>query len=168
MLQFELATTDEIASEFGDRLRAHRLTENLQQSELAARAGVSERALRNFERSGRGSFDLFLRVAMALGLIESMSNLFELKPKSIKAMEQVKSKAPTSIAETNRMKKLNVIYMGWGERFELGVLADDGRDLLFEYSPQAIERGLELSPFKLPLSAKYFGDFPDISFDCLD
>ena len=59
------------------------------------------------------------------------------------------------------MKKLNVIYSGWGERFELGVLADDSRDLLFEYSPQAIERGLQLSPFKLPLSARTFGDFPE-------
>lgn len=59
------------------------------------------------------------------------------------------------------MKKLNVIYMGWGERYELGVLADDGRDLLFEYSTQAIKRSLELSPFKLPLSAKSYGDFPE-------
>ncbi len=59
------------------------------------------------------------------------------------------------------MKKLKVIYLGWGERFELGVLADDSRELLFEYSPQAINRGLELSPFKLPLSAKSFGDFPE-------
>ena len=92
MLTFELASTNEIAREFGNRLRTHRLAQNLQQNELAARAGVSERALRNFERSGRGSFDLFLRVAMALGLIESMSNLFELKPKSIKAMEQASLK----------------------------------------------------------------------------
>ena len=92
ILHFELSIPDEIAREFGNRIRAHRLAENLQQSELSARAGVSERALRNFERSGRGSFDLFLRVAMALGLIESMSNLFELKPKSIRAMEQASHK----------------------------------------------------------------------------
>jgi serine/threonine-protein kinase HipA len=59
------------------------------------------------------------------------------------------------------MKKLNVIYTGWGEHFDLGVLAEDGRQLLFEYSPQAIERGLELSPLKLPLGAKSFGDFPE-------
>lgn len=87
ILHFNLAAADEIAQEFGDRLRAHRLAQNLQQSELAARAGVSQRTLSNFERSGRGSFDVFLRVAMALGLIDSMSNLFEVKPKSIKAME---------------------------------------------------------------------------------
>jgi serine/threonine-protein kinase HipA len=59
------------------------------------------------------------------------------------------------------MKKLNVIYRGWGERFDLGMLAEDGRDLLFEYSPKALERGLELSPFKLPLSRKTFGNFPE-------
>jgi transcriptional regulator with XRE-family HTH domain len=91
-MQFELATPDEIAREFGNRIRAHRLAENLQQSELAARAGVSERALRNFERSGRGSFDLLVRVAIALGLIESMSSLFELKAKSIKDMERASYK----------------------------------------------------------------------------
>ncbi len=92
MLTFDLASTNEIAREFGARLRAHRLAQNLQQNELAARAGVSDRALRNFERSGRGSLDLFIRVAMALGLVESMSSLFELKPKSIKAMEQASLK----------------------------------------------------------------------------
>ncbi|KND60929.1 hipa protein [Candidatus Burkholderia verschuerenii] len=58
------------------------------------------------------------------------------------------------------MKKLSVVYAGWGERFELGQLADDGRDLLFEYSASALDRGLELSPFKLPLGAEAFGDFP--------
>lgn len=58
------------------------------------------------------------------------------------------------------MKKLSVIYKGWGERFELGNLADDGRDLLFEYSSDAVKRGLELSPHKLPLSDKTYGEFP--------
>lgn len=58
------------------------------------------------------------------------------------------------------MKKISVVYVGWGERFELGLLADDGRDLLFEYSPAALKRGLELSPYKLPLSDKTYGDFP--------
>lgn len=59
------------------------------------------------------------------------------------------------------MKKLRVIYAGWDERFELGVLADDGNELIFEYSTPAIKRGLELSPFKLPLSTQAYGDFPD-------
>ncbi len=58
------------------------------------------------------------------------------------------------------MKKISVIYAGWGERFQLGTLADDGKDLLFEYSPDALKRGVELSPHKLPLRDKAYGDFP--------
>ncbi|TKC91748.1 hypothetical protein FAZ69_04725 [Trinickia terrae] len=58
------------------------------------------------------------------------------------------------------MKKINVVYAGWGERFTLGQLADDGQDLLFEYSAEALQRGLELSPLKLPLAARTHGEFP--------
>ncbi len=92
ILPIELSTTDEIAAEFGNRIRAHRLAQNLQQRELAARAGVSERALRNFERTGSCTFDLFLRVSMALGLIDAFTHLYELKPKSIKEMERASQK----------------------------------------------------------------------------
>ncbi len=49
------------------------------------------------------------------------------------------------------MKKLQVTYDGWGERWPLGTLADTGRDIMFEYSPQAVERGLQLSPMHQPL-----------------
>jgi serine/threonine-protein kinase HipA len=49
------------------------------------------------------------------------------------------------------MKKLQVIYDGWGERWPLGTLADTGHSILFEYSSQAIERGLQLSPMHQPL-----------------
>ena len=91
-MHFGLASTDEIAQEIGRRLRAHRLAQNIQQNELAARAGISRRTLVNFEHSGRASFDVFLRVVMALGLIDSLSALFELKPKSIKDMEKASIK----------------------------------------------------------------------------
>ncbi|WP_207000293.1 type II toxin-antitoxin system HipA family toxin [Trinickia mobilis] len=58
------------------------------------------------------------------------------------------------------MKKISVVYAGWGERFVLGQLADDGSDLLFEYSAHALQRGLELSPLKLPLAGRTYGAFP--------
>ncbi len=58
------------------------------------------------------------------------------------------------------MKKLSVIYAGWGERYELGQLADNGTDLLFEYSALAQQRGLDLSPFKMPLASTTYGEFP--------
>jgi len=58
------------------------------------------------------------------------------------------------------VKKLTVFYAGWGEKWPLGTLADNGSDLLFEYSPQALTQGLELSPRHLKLKAGAYGDFP--------
>jgi len=58
------------------------------------------------------------------------------------------------------MKKLAVHYCGWGEDWHLGQLADDGVNLLFEYSPEALAQGLELSPLRLKLRASAYGDFP--------
>ena len=49
------------------------------------------------------------------------------------------------------MRKLLVSYNGWGEQWPLGTLADTGREVLFEYSAQALERGLQLSPLHQPL-----------------
>lgn len=58
------------------------------------------------------------------------------------------------------MNKLLVHYNGWGERWLLGTLADNGRELLFEYSSEALRQGLELSPLHLPLQAQAHGRFP--------
>ena len=44
------------------------------------------------------------------------------------------------------MKKLEVFFCGWGQDWLLGTLADNGTDLLFEYSQQALAKGIELSP----------------------
>ena len=57
------------------------------------------------------------------------------------------------------MKRLAVRYCGWGEDWPLGHLADDGATLLFEYTPEALAQGLELSPLHLPLRAAAFGGF---------
>ena len=47
------------------------------------------------------------------------------------------------------MNKLRVHYTGWGEHWLLGTLAENGRERLFEYSPEAMRQGLELSPLRL-------------------
>jgi serine/threonine-protein kinase HipA len=49
------------------------------------------------------------------------------------------------------MKHLTVVYQGFGQAVPLGTLADNGAGVLFEYSPQALAQGLELSPLRLPL-----------------
>lgn len=58
------------------------------------------------------------------------------------------------------MKKLAVYYAGWGERWLLGTLADNGEDILFEYSTAALSQGLELSPRHLKLLAQAYSGFP--------
>jgi len=54
------------------------------------------------------------------------------------------------------MNQLQVWYTGWGEDFQLGTLADNGRQLLFEYSQAALDRKLELSPVKLQAECGQF------------
>jgi serine/threonine-protein kinase HipA len=58
------------------------------------------------------------------------------------------------------VKIVHVLYQGWGENWPLGTLADDGQQLLFEYSPQALAEGLSLSPRYLPLQKQAIGHFP--------
>ncbi|RZT11404.1 HipA-like N-terminal domain-containing protein [Duganella sp. CF402] len=58
------------------------------------------------------------------------------------------------------MKRVDVYYEGWAERWLLGTLAHGSGELLFEYSPQALEQKLELSPLKLPLQVAAFSKFP--------
>lgn len=58
------------------------------------------------------------------------------------------------------MNELRVHYCGWGEDWPLGTLADDGKRLVFEYSAEALDQRLELSPLHLKLSTQSFGGFP--------
>jgi len=59
------------------------------------------------------------------------------------------------------MKKIEVICGAWGESWVLGTLADDGTHLLFEYSLEALSRGIEFSPRSLKLRPAAYGDFPN-------
>ena len=59
------------------------------------------------------------------------------------------------------LKKLNVYYNGWGEYWLWGTLVSStaitGRPLIaFEYSAEAISKGLELSSYLLPLKGDPF------------
>lgn len=63
-------------------------------------------------------------------------------------------------------EKIHVYYDGWGEHWHWGTLVSSsaltGRPLIaFEYSDEAIRRGLELSAYRLPLNgSKFRKDFP--------
>lgn len=78
-LDFVLASNAEIARELGRRLRSQRLARNLQQSELAARAGVARGTVQNVEGKGQCSVESLVRIVRALGLVDDLTGLFELK-----------------------------------------------------------------------------------------
>ena len=58
------------------------------------------------------------------------------------------------------MKKVDVIFRGWGQDWVLGTLADNGSHVLFEYSAEALQRGIEFSRHKLPLRREAYSGFP--------
>jgi transcriptional regulator with XRE-family HTH domain len=62
----------------GERARRLRLLRDLQQRELASRAGIGIGTVQRFERTGRASIANVLRIANALGAEEGFARLFEL------------------------------------------------------------------------------------------
>src|SRR5690625_4050182 len=52
------------------------------------------------------------------------------------------------------------VNMSWAWLPYCRRVADDGQALLFEYSPEALAQGLELSPLHLKLRADAYGSFP--------
>jgi serine/threonine-protein kinase HipA len=58
------------------------------------------------------------------------------------------------------LKELTITYQGQGAAYVVGTLADDGRHTLFQYAPEALARGLQLSPIRLPLRALAYPDRP--------
>jgi serine/threonine-protein kinase HipA len=56
------------------------------------------------------------------------------------------------------MKELRVVYAARGQSLWLGTLADDGADVLFQYSPEAIASAIAFSPIRLPLRPQAYPD----------
>jgi serine/threonine-protein kinase HipA len=54
--------------------------------------------------------------------------------------------------------KLNVFLNTYGIRRFVGILAEENKRIFFEYSPEFLQSGIELSPFQLPLSSGIFED----------
>ena len=84
-------SAQEIAQTLGGRLKDVRLSKNVRQEELAQRAGVSRLTVVHLEKTGRGSLDSFLRIALALGKGSDLAPLFQSTPTTIAEMEKVAS-----------------------------------------------------------------------------
>ncbi len=88
----KLMSPQEVAQTLGRRLKDVRLSINVRQEELAHRAGVSRLTVVHFEKTGRGSLESFLRIALALGKISELAPLFQSTPTTIAELEKVSSR----------------------------------------------------------------------------
>ncbi|MGZ8257473.1 MAG: helix-turn-helix transcriptional regulator [Gallionella sp.] len=86
-IDIEFLSSGAVCQELGARLRAQRLAQNLQQVELAEKAGVSKLTIINLEKKGTVTLLSFIQVVRALGLLDELSDLFKLQTKSIAMME---------------------------------------------------------------------------------
>ncbi|MEL4013742.1 type II toxin-antitoxin system HipA family toxin [Dryocola clanedunensis] len=59
------------------------------------------------------------------------------------------------------LRSLEIVYRGWGEEWIVGRLVEGTvrGHWLFEYTAEALERGIELSPLQVPLSTETYADF---------
>ena len=78
-----ILSLDEICASLGQRVRQLRLQQNLTQSELGARAGVSFGAVRKLEASGQTTLSTFVKCVQALGAAGELETLLKPEPRSI-------------------------------------------------------------------------------------
>jgi len=88
MVDLAVAVPDEVCAVFGARARARRLMLNLSVEELAARVGISDKTLGNFERTGRCTLETFVRVLEVLGALSDLQNVLVTQSHTIEDMRQ--------------------------------------------------------------------------------
>jgi transcriptional regulator with XRE-family HTH domain len=70
-MTFDFRTVEQLTTILGERLRRLRIMRRMNQEELAERAGVSVRAIRDLE-NGRGSkVETLIRILKTLGYVEA-------------------------------------------------------------------------------------------------
>ena len=87
----------------GQRARQLRLLRDLQQRELASRAGIGIGTVRRFERTGRVSVESALRIATALGVDEGFARLFE--PPKYSTLDEALARPPKVERQRVRRRK---------------------------------------------------------------
>lgn len=107
MLDFAFASYQEVCAELGQRLKRQRLAQALTQKDLAERAGVAPGTVKNLEGKGVSSLESTIRIVMALGLVDELAHLFELKAvQSIAQMERAqlaeRKRAPSRAKQASK------------------------------------------------------------------
>lgn len=87
-LDFNFATSDEIAAVLAERLKQLRLQQDIAQADMAQRMGVSRSTLHTLENTGKGSLSSWIRLVQCLGQEGQLQPLFRPVVASIAEMER--------------------------------------------------------------------------------
>lgn len=82
-MRFDFYTPSEIADILGERLKTQRLILNLTQAAVAEKSGIGVSTVARIESGHGGTLDNVIRLAIALGMINHFSQLFDITPSSI-------------------------------------------------------------------------------------
>ena len=89
-IDFAIASPEGIESALGARLEALRLSRNINQSALAAEAGVSRRTITRLENGEGMSLNTLIRIMQALGIADRLETL--LPDPAVRPVERVRLK----------------------------------------------------------------------------
>ncbi|MDP8080112.1 helix-turn-helix domain-containing protein [Phocoenobacter skyensis] len=87
-MRFDFYTPSEISQILGQRLKQHRLHQNLTQAQLAEQIGVGVSTVVRIESGKGGTLENVLHIAIGLGLINEFADLFDYKPKTVEEVIQ--------------------------------------------------------------------------------
>lgn len=105
-MSYILLEPAEVATAVATGVRLRRLGRGWTQAELAERAGVALSTLKLFERRGKISLDRLLRIAAALGDLDSFLKLFAPPPaRSLAEIEARHSPAANTERRRGRRRK---------------------------------------------------------------
>lgn len=103
-IDYDIASSEQILGDLGDRLRRLRLASNVTQADLANKAGVGTRTLVRLEGGEGGTIDTLVRVISALGLGSHLEALLpdpQIRPMErvqLRGRERLRARAPDSPA----------------------------------------------------------------------
>lgn len=86
MMDLSFKKPREIVQMLCERLRKERITQQMTQAEVAARAGIGVNTLSNLEAGRNTSFESLVRVATVLGRLPELEALFQPRLESLDDM----------------------------------------------------------------------------------
>ena len=102
---FKLDNADDIAKEVADNFRKRRVEKNITRQCISEMSGVPLSTVARFERKGFISFESLIKLALALGYVGDVSNLFgTLKFDTMEELDMIRNKKGDKRAYTKFRK----------------------------------------------------------------